>query len=146
MTQDFLAGVRAIVEPLLINLGFQLDGYDDAVDEWGRRGAVVYFRSADCKIQIYDSSRDGSINCMIAPLGALNVFGPHDQSGMWQYLPRFALRQGVRLDEVRETALPDFPTTDQFLESVRGRIERYFPIAHAGVLEMRGPEYWDPHP
>jgi len=30
----------------------------------------------------------------------------------------------------------DFPTTNQFLESVRNRIEKYFPIAHAAILEM----------
>lgn len=143
--QEFLTKVRWIVEPLLSELGFQVDEFDAEVDDWGRTCAVVYFRSVDCKIQIYDSSRDGSINCMIAPLDARNVFGPHDQSGMWQYLPIFGLRQGVPLDEVRETALPDFPTTDQFLESVRGRIERYLPIAHAGVLEMRGSDYWDSH-
>ncbi|MCV7027932.1 hypothetical protein [Mycobacterium sherrisii] len=144
--QEFLTKVRRIVEPLLSELGFQVDEFDADVDDWGRTGAVVYFRSVDCKIQNYDSSREGSINCMIAPLHALNVFGPHDQSGMWQYLPRFGLRQGVPLDAVRETALPDFPTTDQFLESVRGRIERYFPIAHAGILQMRGAEYWHPRP
>jgi hypothetical protein len=103
----------------------------------------VFFRSKDCKIQIYDSTRDGSINCMIAALDTPNVFGPHDQSGKWQYLPRFAIRQGVPLEEIRETNLPDFPTTSQFLESVRGRIEKYFPIAHDGILEMGGPEYWD---
>jgi len=146
MTRDFLAGVRSIVEPLLIELGFQLDEYDGDVDEWGRKGAVAFFRSKDCKVQVYNSTREGSINCMIAALDAPNVFGPHDQSGKWQYLPRFAIRQGVPLEDIREDSLPDFPTTDQFLESVRGRIEKYFPIAHDGVLEMEGPEYWKSGP
>jgi len=70
MTQEFLSGVRSIVEPVFTELGFQLDEYDDDVDEWGRKGSVVFFRSEDCKIQIYDSTRDGSINCMIAALDA----------------------------------------------------------------------------
>lgn len=143
MTEDFLAGVKSIVEPLLNELGFQLAEYDGDVDEGGRKGSVVFFRSSDCKIQIYDSPRDGSINCMIAPLDAINVFGPRDQSGKWQYLPRFAIRLGVPLEEIRENNLPDFPTTTQFLESVRRRIEKYYPVAHDGILEMGGPEFWD---
>jgi hypothetical protein len=144
MTQEFLAGVRSIVEPLLNELGFQLDEYDGGVDEGGRKGSVVFFRSKDCKIQVYDSTRDGSINCMIAPLDAPNVFGPHDRSEKWQYLPRFAIRRGVPLEEVMKDKLSvDFPTANQFLESVRRRIEKYFPIAHEGILEMDGPEYWN---
>lgn len=142
--QEFLAGVRSIVEPLLNELGFELDEYRDDVDEGGRKGCVVFFRSSDCKIQIYDSERDGSINCMIGTLDAINVFGPHDHSGKWQYLPRFALRQGVPPEEIMKDRLSvDFPTTDQFLESVRRRIEKYYPVAHYGILEMGGPEYWD---
>jgi hypothetical protein len=83
---------------------------------------------------------------MIAALDAPDVFGPHDRSGKWQYLPRFAIRRGVPLEEIKEDNLPEFPTTNQFLESVRGRIQKYFPIAHAGVLEMDGPEYWNSKP
>jgi hypothetical protein len=152
MAQEFMSGVRSIVEPLLTELGFQWDGYDGDVEEsdlgvgeGGRRGSVVFFRSDDCKVQIYESTRDGSINCMIAPLNASNTFGPYDRSGKWQYLPRFAIRQGVPLEEIMKDNLAvDFPTTVQLLESVRYRIEKYFPVAHVGVLEMEGPEYWDP--
>ncbi|CDO87625.1 hypothetical protein AWC29_27865 [Mycobacterium triplex] len=144
MTQEFLTGVRSIVEPTLIELGFQLDEIDDDVDEWGRKGSVAFFRSIDCRIQIYDSIRDGTINCMIAALNSPNVFGPHDRSGKWQYLPRFAIRKGVPLEEIKKDDLTvDFPTTSQLLESVRDRIEKYFPIAHEGILEMGGPEYWN---
>jgi hypothetical protein len=144
MTEEFLSGVRSIVEPLLIELGFQLDEFDDDVNEDGRKGSVVYFRSKDCRIQIYNSTRDDSIRCMIAALDAPNVFGPRDQTGKWQYLPRFALRQGVPLEEISDTNLPDFPTTDQVLVAVRDRIQKLFPIAHDGILEMDGPEYWNP--
>ena len=151
--QEFLSGVRSIVEPLLNELGFQLEEYDDVdesdsrVGEGGRKGAVVFFRSDDCKIQIYASTRDGSINCMIAPLDAPNIFGPYDRYGKWQYLPRFAIRQGVPLDEISKDNLTvEFPTMNQSLESVRRRIEKYFPIAHDGILEMGGPEYWNSHP
>jgi len=34
----------------------------------------------NCKIQVYRSTRAGSVNCMIAPRGAPKVFGPYDQS------------------------------------------------------------------
>lgn len=147
MTREFLAGVQSIVGPVLTDLGFQLDGFDDDVDEGGRKGSVAFFRSEDCRIQVYESTRDGAINCMIAALEAPKVFGPHDQSGKWQYLPRFAIRKGVSLEEIRKDNLAvDFPTNDQLLESVRERIQKYFPIAHEGILEMDGPEYWKSNP
>lgn len=139
MTQEFLAGVQSIVEPVLTQLGFELEEYDDDVDEGGPKGSVVFFRSKDCKIQVYDSPRGGELNCMIAPLDAPNVFGPYDRSAKWQYLPRYAIWQGVPPEEIMKEKLPvDFPTTSQFLESVRRRIEKYYPVAHTGVLEKYG--------
>jgi hypothetical protein len=144
MTQEFLADVRLIVEPLLIRLGFQLDEYVEDVPEGGPKSSVVYFRSEDCKLQIYQSSREGSINCMIATLDAPNVFGPSDASGKWQYIVMFAIRQGIPREEILKDKLPvDFPTTRQRLEWLKGRIEKYYPVAHEGILEMGGPEYWD---
>lgn len=38
----------------------------------------------------------------------------------------------------------EFPTTAQQLEWVRGRIEKYFPVAHAGISEVDGPEWAAP--
>ncbi|WIM88030.1 hypothetical protein PT015_00395 [Candidatus Mycobacterium wuenschmannii] len=147
MTHEFVAAVQSIVEPLLTELGFQFEQYTGDVDEGGPTAAVLVYRSDDCKIQIYKSSRGGEINCMIAPLDAANVVGLYDHSGKWQYLPRFALRQGVPLEEIVEDKLSvKFPTTDQFLESVRDRIAKYYPVAHAGVLEMGGPEWWAASP
>ncbi len=142
MTEEFLAGVRSIVEPLLIQLGFQLDEFGDAV-HYDRKAYVVFFRSKDCKIQVYDAPREGEINCMIAPLDAADVAGVYDNSGKWQYLPMFAIRQGVPLEEIRDVDLPKFPTITQSLESVRRCIEKYYPVAHDGILEMGGPEYRD---
>lgn len=139
MTEEFLAGVRSIVEPLLIQLGFELDEFGDTV-EHGRKAYVVFFRSDDCKIQIYDAPREGEINCMIAPLDADNILGLYDRSEKWHYLPRFAIRRGVSLDEVmRDNPAIAFPTIDQSLEAVRERIKKYFPVAHDGVREMGGP-------
>ncbi len=126
MTHEFLSEVRSTVEPTLAQLGFQIDAFDD-------------------DIQVYRSTRADSVNCMIAPLGAAKVFGPYDQSKKWQYLPRFALRQGTPLEEIANDKLPvEFPTNSQQLEWVRGRIEKYFPVAHAGVLELFRPEWRAP--
>ena len=147
MAQEFLAEVRSIVEPLLNELGFQLDEYGGDVAEGGPKSSVAYFRSKDCKVQIYDSSRAASINCMIAPLDAPNVFGPSDESGKWQYIVRSAIKQGIPREEIRKDELPaDFATNTQRLEWVRGSIEKYFPIAREGILEMSGPEYWNSSP
>jgi hypothetical protein len=82
MTQEFLAGLHSIVEPLLIELGFGQDEVDDDVDEGGRWDSVVFYRAKDCK-------------------------------------------------------------ATQSLESVRQRIEKYYPVAHAGVIATKGPE-WRP--
>jgi len=59
MTRQFSTEVRSIVEPLLIDLGFVLDGVE-GFDAGGIPGTVVYYRSSDCKIQIYKSSRQGA--------------------------------------------------------------------------------------
>ena len=147
MTQEFLTGVQTIVEPLLTELGFQFDEYIDNVDEGGPKGSVVFYQSDDCKIQVYESARGGEANCMIAPLDAPNVFGLYDKSAKWQYLPRFAIRQGVPIEEIKKyNPSVKFPSTAQFLESVRARINKFFAIAHAGVLEMGGPDWWASKP
>jgi hypothetical protein len=137
MSQEFLDAVQSIVGPSLAQLDFQFEAFIDNVDEGGRSGYAAYYGSKDCKIQIYRSIRSGSVNCMIAPIGAPFVFGPYDHSGKWQYLPRFAIRQGTPLEEIMNDKLPvEFPTRNQQLEWVRNRIETYFPVAHAGVLEI----------
>jgi hypothetical protein len=75
VASEFSAEVQTIVGPLLERLGFALAEIDDNPDEGGRRQHVVYYRSNDCKIQIYESSREGAVNCMIAPADVLNEFG-----------------------------------------------------------------------
>lgn len=52
----------------LAELGFQLEEYLDNVDEGGPVASVVFYRSSDSKIQVYDSAWGGEINCMITPL------------------------------------------------------------------------------
>lgn len=140
MTQEFLMAVRSIVEPLLTELGFQLDEYVGDIGASDKKGSAVIFRSEDCKIQVYDSRRNGDINCMIAPLAATNTFGPYDSSGVWQYIALFAIKAGVSNEELMNDQLSsDFPTTNERLEWVRGRIHKYYPVAHEGILKIAAP-------
>lgn len=81
---------------------------------------------------------------MIAPLDAPNVFGLYDQSGKWGYIVVFASKRGIPHEEIMDDELPQIPTTNQFLESVRRRIEKYPPTAHAAILEMDGSEDGNP--
>ena len=53
MTSEFSDDVQTIVGPLLQRFGFVLYGSDDTPDEGGRYQHVGYYRSDDCKIQIY---------------------------------------------------------------------------------------------
>ena len=136
--EDFPASVREIVEPLLVDLGFTLDTVNNDIDEGGRRGSVVYYRSGDCKMQIYRSAREGSINCMIAPLSAPNAFGPLDRTGQWQYLTRFATGPRVPLEQLLKDVPIEPLTTLEQLGWVGGRISQYYAVAHSGILEMFG--------
>jgi hypothetical protein len=136
VTEYFAAEVEAVVGPLLADLGFTLDEVDNNIDEGGRQGSVVYYKSDDCKIQIYRSSREGSVNCMIAPLDAPNVFGLYDQSYKWQYFTKFSTAPNVSLEELVQQVSFEPETDRAQLEWVRDRIAEYFEAAHAGILEM----------
>lgn len=136
MTEEFLIAVRSIVEPRLADLGFRLEEYMSDVGPNDKEGSAVFFRSNDCRIQIYDSRRNGDINCMIAPLSADNIFGPYDRSGMWQYIVMYAVKKGVPREEImNDELLTDFPTTLERLHWVRGRIEKYLPMAREILLK-----------
>ncbi|KUI15376.1 hypothetical protein AU191_06550 [Mycolicibacterium acapulense] len=135
---DFLSQVQSTVGPLLTERGFELEDVDLSVDEGGRSGGVVYYRSSDCKIQVYESSREGSINCMIAPLNAPNEFGPHDRSHRWQYLTEFAPPPNAPLEELVESVSFKTKTTAEQLLWVRDIIGEHYEAAHAGILKANG--------
>jgi hypothetical protein len=137
MTPEFSTDVQTIVGPLLKKLGFVLDEIDDSSDEGGRRQHVVYYRSNDCKIQVYESSREGEVNCMIAPLDVPNEFGLRAKK--WQYLTRFTKRPDLPLEELATIARAEYEAYANPLEWVRDRIVKYYEVAHAGILEMYGP-------
>ncbi len=136
MTSEFSAEVRAVVEPLLTERGFFLDEIDDTPDEGGRGQHVVYYRSNDCKIQVYESSREGEVNCMIAPLDAPNEFGLRAKK--WQYLTRFIKRPDLPLEELAELARGEYEAYENPLDWVRDRLAKYYEAAHAGILKMYG--------
>jgi hypothetical protein len=133
MTHQFSAEVQSIVGPLLIDLGFVLDGVED-FDEGGLPGTVVYYRSDDCKIQIYQSGREGETNCMIAPLDAPDSFGL--RADKWQYLLRFSKTPDLPLAELAALTRAEYNAYANPLEWVRDRIAKYYPAAHTGILEM----------
>lgn len=134
MVSEFSAAVQTIVGPLLSKYGFSLDEIDDSPDDGGRGQHIVYYRSNDCKIQVYDSSREGEVNCMIAPLDAPNKFGLRAKK--WQYVTRFVKRPDVPLDKLAELARNEYKAYANPLDWVRDRLERYYEAAHAGILEM----------
>ncbi|TDZ43954.1 hypothetical protein [Mycobacteroides franklinii] len=134
MNNDFAEQVQTVVGPLLADLGLTLDKIDSHVDEGGMRGSVVYYRAQDCKIQIYQSSREGSINCMIAPLAAPNTFGPQDRSGNWQYLTKFVPMPEMSLDELARSVSFEPKTSVEQLQWVRDNIADNFEAARTGVL------------
>ena len=135
MTTDFAVAVESIVGPALAHLGLVLDEIDSSVDEGGRTGSVVYYRSSDCKIQIYKSAREGNVNCMIAPLDAPNEFGPHDQSRTWRFLNEFSPTPDLSVEELAKSVSFKAKSDAQQLSEVRDRIVECYDDAHAGILQ-----------
>lgn len=135
---EFSTEVQTIVGPVLEQLGFVLDEIDDSPDEGGRRQHIVYFRSEDCKMQVYESAREGEVNCMIAPIDVPNEFGLRARK--WQFLTRFSKRPDLPLAELAELARAEYKSYSNPLEWVRDRIVKYYEAAHKGILEMYGME------
>lgn len=139
--EDFSREVQTIVGPLLSSMGFALDSIDNDVDEGGRTGSVVFYRSQDCKIQIYFSAREREINAMIGPLDAPNEHGLYTRSPDWHYLNDFSDEPKLPLEELVEKLRSDrtnFETTTKWLEWIKAeRIVRYFDSAHAAIVGGR---------
>ncbi|WP_457125856.1 hypothetical protein [Mycobacteroides abscessus] len=139
MSDEFVDNVQRIIGPLLTNLGFELDGIDENVDEGGRSGIAIYYKSKDCKLQVYWSSREGEINCMIGPIWAANEHGLYDKTGEWHYLNDFTKPPDLPLEDlvaILRAERENFKTETGWLEWLRNRISQYFDAAHAGVLAM----------
>jgi hypothetical protein len=136
MTSDFSRDVETIVGPVLTELDFVLDEIDDSPDEGGIERHIVYYRSSECKIQIYDFSRQGETNCMIAALDAPNEFGLNSRK--WHYITKFSKRSDVPPQERLRLAIAEAKSYANPLDWVRDRIVKNYEAAHAGILEMYG--------
>src|SRR5579875_2979043 len=106
MPSEFATEVQTIIGPVLEQFGFVLDQINDSPDEGGRRQHIVFYRSNDCKIQIYESSREGEVNCMIAPLDVSNEFGLRAKK--WQYLTRFTKQPELPLEKLAQRARAEY--------------------------------------
>jgi hypothetical protein len=136
MTSLFSVEVEAIVGPVLAERGFVMDEVDDRPDAGGRERHVVYYRSNDCKVQVYQSSRDGEVNAMIAPADVPNHFGP--QAEKWHYFSRFMHRPDLPLRELARMARAEYDAYSNPLEWVRDRILGTYDAAYTGIQEMYG--------
>ncbi|WP_328358623.1 hypothetical protein OG976_04825 [Mycobacterium sp. NBC_00419] len=132
MPSHFSEDVQTIVGPLLADLGFTLDEIDDSPDEGGRPQHVAYYRSSDCKIQIYNSWREGEVNCMIAPASVPNGFGLRAKK--WHFLGTFSERPNLPLEQLVDLARAELDAYPNRLEWVRDRIVKYYDDAHRGIL------------
>ncbi|BBX48754.1 hypothetical protein GCM10009641_02000 [Mycobacterium cookii] len=119
---------------MLQELGFALDEIDDDFDEGGRPGSVVYYRSRDCKVQVYKSSREASVNCMMAPLSAANIFGLYDESNEWQYLRGFCPAPDLPLEELVKSISYKSKSDREQLAEVRESLSDWYEAARAGIL------------
>jgi hypothetical protein len=117
-----------------LNLDSNWLRFDDSPDEGGIERHIVYYRSSECKIQIYDFSREGEVNCMIAPLDAPNEFGL--TSKKWHYISKFSKRSDIPPQERLRLAIAEAKSYANPLDWVRDRIAKNYDAARAGVLEM----------
>lgn len=137
MMSDFASDVETTIGPLVKKLGFVVDEIDDGPDEGGIARHIVFYRSNDCKLQVFDSRREGEINCMIAPLEAPNKFGLTTKR--WHYINRFsAKRTDISPQERLQIAIAEAEAYENQLEWVRDRIIKHYEAAHAGILEKYG--------
>ncbi|MCV7197421.1 hypothetical protein [Mycobacterium angelicum] len=136
MTFNFSAHVETTLGPLLAELGFTLDEVDDNPDEGGIERHIIYYRSADCKIQIFDFPREGEVNCMIAPLDASNEFGL--TSKQWHCISKFPKRPNVTPQERLRIAIAEANAYEDPLQWVKDRVVKHYETARAGILEMYG--------
>lgn len=135
-SSTFADAVLKIVGPTLEGKGFSIDEIDADIDEGGRSGSAVYFRSVDCKIQIYKSAREGNINTMIAPLGAPNEFGPHDRSATWKFLNEFQPAPDPAVEELAKTVSYEARSEPEQLAAARDRIIADYDTARAEILRQ----------
>lgn len=71
---------------VLSRRGFTLVATEPDIVYGERPAWAVYYRGADCKLQICWSAREGGVEFLLAPLDAPNEFGLVNESKKWQFL------------------------------------------------------------
>lgn len=74
----------------LSRVGLEMDEVQDDLTYADRGAWAIFYRGADCKLQLYWSARNGGFNFMLAPLDAPNEFGLSNQSSAWQSILRLS--------------------------------------------------------
>ena len=114
--------------PPLARKGFVLDEVQDDV-EYGECAAwAIYYRSGDCKLQVYWSSRTGDLNFMVAPSDAPNEFALSNSSKQWKSM---FLLSGERDD----LPTPGFDAdAEADMAFLKARFEIHFESARRALL------------
>jgi hypothetical protein len=81
-----LSDVERHLGPTLASLSFRLDEVDPDLVYGERAAWAVYYRGADCKLQVCWSERDGGVDFMLAPSDAPNEFGIENRSKKWHFM------------------------------------------------------------
>jgi len=127
MTTEYLE-VEQYMGGLLTRLGFIRDGGDSNLIYGERPAWAVYYRSADCRLQVCWSAREGGIDFMLAPLEAPKEFGLSNHSTKWRFLLMLS-----DFDEGLATPRPD-ASTDVWWEWRKALFEAHFPVARNALL------------
>lgn len=117
--------------PSMSRAGLALDEIQDDITYAERRAWAIYYRSADCRLQICWSEREEGIDFMLAKLCAPDEFGLLNQSKTWHYM--------LLLSDIDD----DLPTPGLYADEIevmvwlRDLFEIHFGSARA-VLLSRG--------
>jgi hypothetical protein len=112
----------------LAALGFALDEIHPEVVYGERSAWAVFYRGPDCKLQVCQSSRDGGIDFMLAPLDAPNEFGLDNRSKKW----RFMLALSDATDDLGMPPLGE--GTDAAWAWLKALFDAHFEAAHAALV------------
>ncbi|MBB4854717.1 hypothetical protein HNP40_002104 [Mycobacteroides chelonae] len=128
MKMNYSTEVAQHMGVVLSRFGFTLEEASDSITYGDRPAGAVFYRSADCKLQICWSARDGGLDIMLARLDAPNEFGLANKSKKWHFL--------LMLDESEDGLVtPAVGASSEELWAWRNALlEAHFSAAHANLL------------
>lgn len=128
---SFDSEVLAVLGPFLERNGFVIDAVQQGEQN---ELAVVYFRSPECKLQVYSSPRHGEVNCMIGTSDAPTEFGLSENSEGWHFIRELSGRRTEQSIDDWLSKPIDFKTVAEQLEEVRELLESDFEAARTALL------------